>query len=335
MKTVVSLQELLDLEIRPEGLFGQYHERLARDLGERWAGGLREVPCPGCASRNAAPVFTRGLARYCECATCGSLFVSPRASESATIDFYRHAPSAQFWRERVWPETEAVRREKIVQPRADWVVDGLTEYAPGAGTGLDLSPYGGPLVEELCRDNQRRMTAGFWLADLDVPDPGAGVRVRPLSLDTMEGVGPVDFVTAFDMVDRAPDFPALIDRIGRVLRPGGVLFLTAPNADGFDLQVLWDQSPTLTPPDKLNLLSIDGFQRLLGEPAWELLELSTPGMFDVEQVRRVVMSAPSAPWPRFVKKLIASTDATGHRDFQEYLQRHRLASFARVAARRR
>jgi ribosomal protein S27E len=334
MKTVVSLQELLDLEIRPEGLFGQYYDLLVRDLGERWAGGLHEVPCPGCGSRQAASVFRRGVAQYCECGTCGSLFVSPRAGEAATIDFYRHARSARFWREEVLLATAAVRREKIAQPRAEWVMDRLAQYAPRAGTGLDLSPYGGPLVEELCRDNQRRITAGFWLADLDVPDPGARVRVRPLSLDTMESAGPVDFVTAFDMIDRAPDLPGLVERLALIVRPGGLLFLTASNADGFDLQVLWDRAPTLTPPDKLNILSIDGLRRRISESTWELLELSTPGMFDVEQVRRVVEAEPSVEWPRFVLKQIQA-GPPAQRDFQEYLQRNRLASFARVVARRR
>jgi SAM-dependent methyltransferase len=179
------------------------------------------------------------------------------------------------------------------------------------------------------------MTAGFWLADLDVPRAPAGARVQPLTLDTLAQAGPADFVTAFDMIDRAPDLPALASRLARVLRPGGLLFLTAPNADGFDLQVLWDRYPALTPPDKLNVLSIAGLQRRLAAPDWELLEVSTPGMFDVEQVRRVVEAAPRAEWPRFVRTLLTARDSGAQRDFQEYLQRHRLASFARVVARRR
>jgi SAM-dependent methyltransferase len=335
MKTVVSIQDLLELEIRPEGLFGHYFEKLGRDVAARWTTGLRDVPCPGCGAEAGAASFRRGPAVYRECARCGSLFVSPRPDETALIAFYRDAESARFWRDEVWPQTEAVRLEKIVQPRVDWVLESLAEHALGAVTGLDMSSRGGPLVDALCRDGGRRMIAGFWLADLDLPAPPAGARVQPLTLDTLSSVGPVDFITAFDLLDRAPDVPALLERFANALAPGGLLFLTAPNADGFDLQVLWDRAPSLMPPDKMNILSIDGLRRRLAAPVWELIEVSTPGMFDVEQVRRAVAAAPDAPWPRFVVKLVTARDAAAQRDFQEYLQRHRLASFARVVARRR
>jgi SAM-dependent methyltransferase len=335
MKTVVSLQDLLELEIRPEELLGEYYQRLERDVAAQWVEGVHDVACPGCGGTDFAPAFRRGQAVYCECSRCGSLFVSPRPDEAAIIRFYRDAPSARFWRDEVWRQTEGVRREKIVRPRADWVLDGLAEYAPRAVTGLDLSSYGGPLVEELCRDGVRRMIAGFWLADLDLPAPPLGARVQPLTLETLSSVGPLDFVTAFDIVDRTPDLPALMDRLAQALRPGGLLFVTAPNADGFDLQVLWDRAPAIVPPDKLNVLSIDGLRRRFAPPVWDLVELSTPGMFDVEQVRRAVAADPAAPWPRFVVKLVLARDAVAQRDFQEYLQRHRLASHARLIARRR
>jgi hypothetical protein len=251
------------------------------------------------------------------------------------VAFYRDAASARFWREQVWKQTEAARLEKIIQPRADWVLEGLAEHAPDATTGLDLSPLGGPLVDALCAGGRRRMTAGGWAADLDSAHAPSSARVQPLSLDTLASAGPVQFVTAFDVIDRAPDVAALVDGLAQAIAPGGLLFLTAPSADGFDLQVLWDRAPSLVPPDKLNVLSIDGLQRRFAAPVWELVEVSTPGMFDVEQVRRAVVAAPNAPWPRFVVKLVTARDAAAQRDFQEYLQRHRLASFARVVARRR
>lgn len=334
MKTVVSLQDLLDSDIRPDALLAEYQERVARDLAVRWAGGLREVGCPGCGRADAAPAFVRLGMQYRECATCGSLFVSPRPSEAEIVRFYRDSDGATFWREQFWPRTEAMRREKIVQPRADWVREGLAEYAPDARVGLDLSPYSGPFLGELCRDKGLRITAGFWLADLDVDAPPRSVTVKPLTLGTLSTIEPVEFVTAFEAVERAPDLGALVDRLAAVIRPGGLLFLTSPNADGFDVQVLWDRAPALTPPDKLNVPSIAGLTRRFGGPAWEIVELSTPGVFDVEHVRRAVDAAPALDWPRFVRTLVRSRDADAQRDYQEYLQRHRLASFARMIVRR-
>ena len=91
----------------------------------------------------------------------------------------------------------------------------------------------------------------------------------------------------------------------------------------------------MTPPDKLNLLSIEGFSRLFRAPDWSLIELSTPGMFDVENVRQAMLAAPEADWPRGVREIVLQRDEAARLEFQEYLQRHRLASFARLVVRRR
>jgi len=333
MKTVVSLQDLVDAEIRPQNLLAEYYVRLERDVRAFWARAqLHDVTCPGCSRAETAVAFERFGATYRQCATCGSVFVSPRPDEEALVSFYRTSPAARYWRDQVWPSTEATRREKLARPRAEWVIEGLAEYASTAVAGLDLSPYGGPVIEELSAEG-KRMTAGGWLADIEMGSSSSKIDVRPLRTSSIGVVSPVDFVTAFDMVDRAADAPALFRAVAGVLPPGGLMFLTASNADGFDLQVLWEQAPTFSPPDKLNVLSIDGMLSLFGGPAWEVLECSTPGLFDVEQVRRAVAADPTANWPGMVRRLLARGPSAAE-DFQEFLQRHRLASFARLVVRR-
>jgi SAM-dependent methyltransferase len=297
MKTVVSLQDLLELEIRPGDLLGEYH-RLAELAVRSWpAAALHQVACPGCGSADARPAFERFGLAYRECGRCGSLYLSPRPSHAMLAEYARASEAAAFWRARVLPETEAARREKILQPRADWVGDAVAEHAPGAAVSLELRGLG----EDDGLD--------------DRPD------------------GSADVVTAFEIFDRAPDPQDLLRRIHRVLKPGGLLFVTAPSASGFEIQVLWERARSIAPPDKINLLSIPGFMRLFSG-AWEIVELSTPGMFDVETVRRAVAAEPDGPWPRFVRALVLETDDRSRHEFQEYLQRTRLASFARLLIRR-
>lgn len=57
-------------------------------------------------------------------------------------------------------------------------------------------------------------------------------------------------------------------------------------------------------------------------------------MFDVEIVHRAIVSNPELPWPRVVRLLVERSDATGHTALVELLQSRRLASFARLVARR-
>jgi SAM-dependent methyltransferase len=292
MKTVVSLQDLLEYEIRPRALLAEYH-RLTEAAVRAWpVDSFNEVACPGCGGEAAHTAFERFGLTYKECGTCATVYLSPRPDAGTLAGHARSSDAARFWRERILPETEGARREKILQPRSDWIRDAIAEYAPGATSVLDLSPY-------------------------ELPDDG----------------GPVHAITAFEVVDRAPDVPALVAAARRALRPGGLLFVTAPSITGFELQVLWDRAVTIAPPEKINLLSIRGFIALF-RAGWEIVELSTPGMFDVETVRRAVDAAPAAQWPRFVRTLVSETDAQRRMEFQEYLQRARLASFARLIVRR-
>lgn len=297
MKTVVSLQDLLELEIRPGALLGEY-QRLTEMAVRAWPrAALHAVPCPACESGAAREAFERFGLTYQECDACGSLYISPRPDEARLAEHARTSDAARFWRERVLPETDAARREKIQLPRADWVSDGIAEYLPGASVSVDLARMG---------------------------EPSALIGREPES---------VDVVTAFEAFDRASDLGALVAGVRRVLRPGGLLFVTAPSASGFEMQVLWERARAIAPPDKMNLLSIPGFLARFRE-GWEILELSTPGMFDVETVRRAVEAEPQAAWPRFVRALVTGTDEHLRLEFQEYLQRARLASFARLLVRR-
>lgn len=337
MRTIVTLQDLLELEIKPADLLTEFRALTERSLRDLLVGNARVVvPCPGCGQAESDQAFAKLGLTYRQCARCGSLFVSPRPAQSALDEYYRASLAARFWRERVLPATEAVRREKLIGPRAEWVLAGLAEFAPRSTTGLDLTPYGGPLVDAILQQTPRpvRIIAASATADLDFAlARGAFVEARP-SFD-IESLGPVEFVTAFEILERCSDVGAFAAAAHGVLRPGGLLFLTAPSVGGFDLQVLWDRSPTITPPEKLNVLSIRGFRALFSTDLWEVRELSTPGMFDMEAVRRAVRAEPEAPWPRFVRHLVTEADEATLATFQEFLQRHRLSSFARLLLQKR
>jgi SAM-dependent methyltransferase len=332
MKTVVSLQDLLELEIRPDALLSEYRRLAERDVRAWSAASLHEVGCPGCGSAASHAAFERYGRAYRECDRCRSVFLSPRPDEATLAAYARSSEPATFWRERVMPATEDARREKILLPRADWVGDGVAEYAPHATTGLDLTPQGDVLIRALTDSPLRRVIAAHTAADLDVTPVPARVDVMPDAL-WRGAIAPVDVVTAFEVFDRAADPRALAAAVRGVLKPGGLLFLTAPSMSGFELQVLWDRAPSIAPPDKINLLTIDGFLALFSS-GWDVVELSTPGMFDVESVRRAVTADPAADWPRFIRTLVDSQDERTRIEFQEYLQRARLASFARLLVRR-
>ena len=338
MRTVVNFQDLTEDEIRPDELAAQFRvasERSVRDLLVPVA--VVDIPCPGCSGDDSALAFTKSGLSYRECAVCGTLFVSPRPDQNALDRYYRDSPAAAFWRTRVLPMTASARAVKLHRPRAEWILDNLAEHTPDAAVGLDLSPYGAPFAEillTLSREGShpvRRMIVATVAADLD-PASVVGVVVESRSLAEVPGLGPVDFVSAFDALERVASPAHLVAAAHAALRPGGLLFLSAPNIKGFDLQVLWERSRAISPPEKINLLSIEALRQLLPAEQWTVHELSTPGMFDAHAVRKAIAEEPDGPWPRIVRELVRDQQAA--EELQEFLQRRRLSSFARIFAQR-
>jgi hypothetical protein len=336
VKRVVSVQDLLELEIKPDALLAEFYAITSEEVRARLLSDLHVVSCSGCGSTQSQTAFEKLGLTYRQCAVCATLYVSPRPTESSLIDYYRHSRAAQFWRERVLPVTDAVRAEKIIVPRAEWVLEGLAEYLPRAATGLDVSSHSYTLAQTLIEFDIHlaRLIVANPLADVDFTAPINKVEVLPRLFSESIAPEKVDFMTAFDVVDRCPDLPLFVQAASQSLKVGGVLFLTAPSISGFDLQVLWDQSATITPPEKLNLLSVEGFRRLFPESHWEVCEFSTPGMFDAETVRRAVAAQPNGDWHRFIKYLLLTRGEDAMTAFQEFLQTYHLSSFMRAVLRK-
>lgn len=337
MKTIVSVQELAEFEIKPRGDFDRWRALVEAEIDQRWADreGWINVSCPTCAQERGIPAFERYGIAYVECPACGSLYAPFRPSEDDLWAWYRESEPARFWREKILPASEEARREKMTRPRADWVLDGIAEYVPSARRLVDISSHGRGLVDIVSTEKPGLMdlvTAGM-TADLEGVSTSR-VRVHPTRVADLPGHGPADVIVAIDALDRAFDLGALVGAFEQLLAPGGVLFATVPVASGFEIQTLWERSPTVIPPDKLNLPTVEGLQQLFAVPAWKILELSTPGMFDVEMVRRAIEAEPDVPWPRMVRALVERTDAAGLTALVEFLQSRRLTSFARLVVRK-
>jgi SAM-dependent methyltransferase len=338
MKTIVSVQEISEFDIKPVAAVARWRALVEAEIARRWAdrSSWIRVVWPTCKQEDAVPAFERFGVAYVECPTCGSLYAPFRPSEDELWAWYRESAPARFWREQLLPASEKARREKMTRPRADWVLDGIAEYVPSARRLVDISTYGRVLVDLVAAENPglvEVMAAGM-TADLEGGSTPR-VRVQPTRVADLPGHGPADVVVAVDVLDRAVDLRALVEALRRLLAPGGVFFATTPVASGFEIQTLWERSPTIIPPDKLNLPTVEGLYRIFAAPAWELLELSTPGMFDVEMVRRAIEAEPKAPWPRVVRALVERSDASGRTALVELLQSRRLTSFARLVARRK
>lgn len=338
MKTVVLDRDVVETEVKPHGLLGEYRRLLERDVKARLQEGLTECACPGCRRADSTRIFDRFGLVYRQCTGCSSLFVSPRPSEAALIDFFRNASAARFWRERILPATREIRQSKLFRPRAQWLLGVVDEYRPQSRRAIAVGYHNDLLIGELLSQEKQlfEITVTNPIGDIEFAGkmlPGVNIQSTPIS--ELKGMGGhIDLFLAFDILDRCADLEILFAVAQTILVPGGLLLATTTLGSGFDVQVLWERAESVYPPERLNLLSVEGLTALFERHGFEALEFSTPGMFDVEEVQRAIRAHPKGDWPRFILYLVENRDEEALGALQEYLQRFRLSSFARIVLRK-
>ncbi len=343
MKTVVSVNEVAELEIKPQAELEQWKQLVKKEIESRWKNpeALNEVPCPVCNSKKQTPAFDKSGFHYVECTACKTIFSKNRPDSASLYDWYTQSASVKFWQEKLLKLSAESRKAKIIEPRAHWILDGISEYVQhpvGKKIQLtDISFFGGALVNTLdeLTDDLHITSAGI-LADKE-PNISKRVIVKPLTSFDQPGIlEKTDVLVAIDVLDRIQDIKAFFAELENVISSEGIFFATCPVSSGFEIQSLWDRSPSVIPPDKLNLPSVQGLIDLFSlSSKWEILELSTPGMFDVESVRQEMKKHSDVEWPRSLHALLDNINNQGAGLFTEYLQSQRLSSFARLVIRRR
>ena len=339
MKTIVLERDVSELAIKPHKMLDEYRRLIEQEI-ETWMAApnqLASCVCPGCLSDESDIAFEKSGLIYRQCRSCMTVYVSPRPSGKLLVDFYRNSRSSGFWRERILPETREMRREKIFRPRTQWLLQVVDQYRPEARLGIIVGYHNDLLVQELRHQEEHlfRIIVTNPIADIEFAEKDLpAVEIRPTPLDTLPSLGPADVFLAFDILDRCDDANALFAAAKATLAPGGLLLASTTLISGFDLQVLWDRSEGIYPPERLNLFSTEGLTALFKRHGFQALEFSTPGRFDVEVVQRAIRANPDGPWPRFVRYLIEHRDEDALSALQGYLQRYRLSSFGRIVLRK-
>jgi SAM-dependent methyltransferase/ribosomal protein S27E len=327
-------------EIRPQQLFNRYLELSRQDVARYFADPSRFVlvPCPacGCAQQEA------GLAKlgfiYVTCADCGSLYVSPRPCREAIDDYYRRGEAVKFWSTDFFRETAEARREKIFRPRAQLVANWASSSSSPESRRVfaDVGSGYGIFLEEVARLGCFDEVVGIEPApNLAEVCRRRGFRILEKPAET---VAPEElrasFVSSFELLEHLYQPACFLAAIRDLLNPGGLLLFTTLTISGFDLQVLWENSKSIHPPHHLNLISVDGMERLLLGCGFELVELRTPGELDVDIVRNMLQENPNIPVSRFARSIALNPREEVRTSFQGFLKANRLSSHIRVVARR-
>ena len=338
MKNIVVFDEYNEVDLKPSNLLHRYIELTKDDVTHLLLKGqaLKDCVCPACQSPEAAPQFLKFALSYKECSRCRSLYVAPRPDDRLLNRFYLEAKSRIFWRDELSKSTNSKRKEKIIKPRMQWIVESTQEYLPAAEHIVDINTNQYGYTEELAGASLfRQKTLVNPFLDLSKIRLNPSIKIIDVPWWNVSLEENVDVISLFEITDRTSDLEALFSKVKSMLRKDGLCFITAILVSGFDLQTLWEKAENLYPPDRLNVLSIEGWQALFARHGFECLELSTPGILDVEIVAKALKEDPALKLPKFVEYILQHRSEDIRKAFQEFLQSSLLSSYGRILIRKK
>jgi 2-polyprenyl-3-methyl-5-hydroxy-6-metoxy-1,4-benzoquinol methylase len=331
-------ERLSEHELCPDDLLSDQEAAFARDVARLHARRAEfvAVPCPACGSEAAAPAFEKFGFAYLRCDACATLYMSPRPSEHVMSDYYAASENYAYWAKHIFPASEATRREKIHKPWLQRIVGVCERHGIPRGRLVEVGPGFGTFCAVAIEARAFREV----VAIEPTPELADACRSRgvPVIEKRVEDVGPevapADVVVSFEVIEHLFAPRRFLDLAARLVRPGGLLVLSCPNGEGFDVAMLGATSQAVD-PEHVNLFNPRSLQRLVERCGFRTLEVTTPGRLDAELVREAVLAGRhDLGGDAFLRRvLIEEWERLGW-PFQQFLAEHGLSAHMWLAARR-
>lgn len=324
------MMTLKEEDIRPADLFAKYLEMTAKDAEAYFAKAKRLiVPCPACGELRCRRTFNKWNFEYVSCEECNTLYQSPRPERKYFEKFYQESPSSQYWAKIFFPAVAEVRRKKLFYPKAVEILNLCAKDDFQPTTVADVGAGYGILLEEL---KNLLPEVSIFIAiepNSEMADicRRKDLIVKPQFVEHAESLhGRIDLAISLEVLEHTYDPFMFCCSIYNLLRPGGRVLLTTLSVSGFDIQVLWEESKSVSPPHHINFISIDGFYRLMERAGFKNVEIFTPGKLDVDIVKNALKEKTDIEHKqRFIRSLLDKDDDT-LTTFQQFLAEHQLSS---------
>jgi SAM-dependent methyltransferase len=238
--------------------------------------------CPGCAGATAKPLGTKAAYALRCCASCGTIYTETPPESGALDELYDH-----------YYDHQRFEIPRVVAASLDRLVRSFTKFRE-TNRWLDVGYGAGGLLTIAERHG--------WLCHGIEVSPAAlrfgaqrGWVVAAAPEEALFPEGGFDVVTMIELIEHVTTPDAFLASAARWLRPGGLLYLTTPNANSLNRRILGLEWSVLSPPEHQTIWSPRGIRHALVRSGFVPRGVRTEGLNPSELRARVGSSRVGSP----------------------------------------
>ena len=331
MERAVTSIDFSKESIQPKAKIAHYERLLKQDIDEFF--GSQELVhsvCPTSGDAEIAHSFTKLGMTFNQSKTLGNYYISPRPNIEALKKFYANSQARHFWLTDIWESTKDQREKTVIAPLFDWIEDRVGEFfKTNSLVAVEFLPnhFG---YEDVAR--RRLPNVVYKIFDPLIPADLLAASQSSVAVEKKINKESYEVVFLFEAIERSLDPREVFRNAIDGLKPGGLCFITCLLSSSFEVKILGQQSDIFFPPERMNILSFEGMTHLVEkEERVELIEFSTPSVFDIKNVREQMGDNDD-----FVSYMLGRRgDSEMIQSLLEFLQRNRLGTFGRLVLRKK
>lgn len=235
--------------------------------------------CPACLSDKKRKLGIKNELEIMRCMECTSIYC-PYTPWYTSRDYYD-----SYYEQRFCDEPPIVAR-RLSEITAEFSGYRLTNRLLDVGCGSGL-------LLQAARDNG-------WNAQAVDVSASSVEQVRELGFDVFHGElseakfepGQFDVVTAVELLEHLVDPLKVVSEVHRLLRTGGMFWITTPNVRSLTARVKGLDWRSISPPEHLQLFSIEGLRQLFVRAGFREVRCETTGMDPVGLLRKQRIETP-------------------------------------------
>jgi len=316
--------EFLDLSIQKEAIHPESIFENERDLAQKFISRMKTgsdiQTCPVCGGSRNEILFKKWGIPYAICSHCWSASLSIFPDNDTITKYFHGSKLSRLRASSDYQQQVSINRRELWERQIGWMEGRIGRYL--GNSKYSVIDWGSKYVGWTDFLN----TASF-VETLNVEEP-----LPPIIRQDGEEKK-ANIVCLMDVLQRITHPQEELNKIHRLLMPEGLLIATCRAGSGFDILTLREHSDSIFPLDHILLPSPKGMEILLEEAGFDVLEITTPGLFDMKYIQKAKAHIPMDQY--FTRYITDLGDDLILERMQGFLQRNNLSSHLRCVAKRR